>query len=121
MQDKNLKINADYSCPFIMTNALIGGKWKLRIIWNIINGNNRFSTLQRNISGITAKVLTSQLKELEASGLVKRRVIKEKPPKVVVYEINPEHSQLVELVSVIHDFACSYSSKNGLMLQKSKL
>lgn len=114
MKNKYLKIKNDYRCPFIMTNDLIGGKWKLRIIWHIINGHNRFSMLQKCICDITPKVLMSQLKELEASGLINRRVVKEKPPKIVVYEVNPEHGELVDLVSSISDFAHSYSRKNGI-------
>lgn len=116
MKNKYLKIKNDYRCPFIMTNDLIGGKWKLRIIWHIINGHNRFSMLQKCICDITPKVLMSQLKELEASGLINRSVLKAKPPKVVVYEVNPEHGELVKLVSSICDFAHSYSRKSGITM-----
>lgn len=64
---------------------VIGGKWKLRIIIAICDGHLRFNELQRVIDGITSKVLSSELKDLELNGLVKRTVIDDKPV-VVKYE-----------------------------------
>ena len=98
MKDTYSKIKDNYNCPFNLIDDLIGGKWKLRIVAHIINGDNRFSILQKKIDDITPKVLMSQLKELEASGLINRNVIKEMPPKIVVYEINKEYSDIVDIV-----------------------
>ena len=64
---------------------VIGGKWKLRIIIAMSEGNYRFNELQRTIDGISAKVLSSELKDLELNGFVKRTVHDE-TPVVVTYE-----------------------------------
>ena len=58
------KIKDEYFCALLLTMDLLGGKWKLRILWHIINGDNRFSLLRKLIPDITNKMLITQLKEL---------------------------------------------------------
>ncbi len=65
---------------------VIGGKWKLRIIVGLKDGTKRFNELQRLIGGISAKVLSAELKELEMNGFIKRNVIVG-TPVVVEYEL----------------------------------
>lgn len=65
---------------------VIGGKWKLRVIIALLHGKSRFNELQRTISGISAKVLASELKELELNGFLKRRVYAQ-TPVVIEYEL----------------------------------
>lgn len=65
---------------------VIGGKWKLRIIIALAEGNRRFNELQRTITGISARVLSNELKELEMNGFVERKVYDE-TPVVVEYEL----------------------------------
>ena len=72
----DIKIKKDH-CPLILTHSLIGGKWKLKILWHILQGDNRFSELKKEIPGISEKVLYSNLKELEDARLLYREVIKE--------------------------------------------
>ncbi len=64
---------------------VIGGKWKLRIIIALCEGENRFNELQRALDGISAKVLSNELKDLELNGFVKRTV-HDQTPVVVSYE-----------------------------------
>jgi len=64
----------------------IGGKWKLRIIVALLSGNKRFNELQRIVEGISAKVLSAELKELELNGFVQRQVFTG-TPVVVEYEL----------------------------------
>ena len=52
-----MKLKKQYDCNLVMMNDLIGGKWKLRILWHIMNGDNRFSMLEKTIDSITPKVL----------------------------------------------------------------
>ncbi len=61
-------------CPVTFTLSIIGGKWKPIILFLVSNGVNRFGLLYRSIKGITKQVLTKQLRELEADGLLARRV-----------------------------------------------
>lgn len=56
------KIKDEYFCALLLTMDLLGGKWKLRILWHIINGDNRFSLLRKSIPDITNKMLITQLK-----------------------------------------------------------
>ena len=69
-------------CPVEMTLQLIGDKWKVLIIRDLLTGTKRFSELMRSVSGITQKVLTSHLRNMEADGLLTRKVYPEVPPKV---------------------------------------
>ena len=69
-------------CPGEMTLQLIGDKWKVLIIRDLMTGTKRFNELMRSASGITQKVLTSHLRAMEKDGLVTRTVYPEVPPKV---------------------------------------
>jgi DNA-binding HxlR family transcriptional regulator len=71
-----------YYCPVEVTVDVIGGKWKCVILWWLRQDAKRFSELKQLIPGISQKVLTQQLRELEANGLIRREVYREKPPRV---------------------------------------
>jgi DNA-binding HxlR family transcriptional regulator len=70
------------SCPAEATLNVIGGRWKIPILWHLSEGTRRFSELQRSMPGITQKMLTQQLREMEKDGIVHRRVYPQVPPKV---------------------------------------
>lgn len=73
----------DKSCPIEHTVNLIGHKWKVLILRNLHNnGPQRFSQFSKGIKGITQKMLTQQLRQLEADGVINRKVYPEVPPKV---------------------------------------
>ena len=69
-------------CPVEITLQLIGDKWKVLIIRDLLTGTKRFNELMRSVTGITQKVLTSHLRAMEAAGLVSRKVYAEVPPRV---------------------------------------
>lgn len=69
-------------CPVETTLQLIGDKWKVLIIRDLLTGTKRFNELMRSVTGITQKVLTSHLRAMESAGLVTRTVYPEVPPKV---------------------------------------
>ncbi len=72
-----------YTCPVELALQVIGGKWKPLILWHLgTDGTLRFGQLKRSMPAITQKMLTQQLRELEADGLVLRRVYAQVPPKV---------------------------------------
>jgi DNA-binding HxlR family transcriptional regulator len=77
----NGKLNAIGDALYV-----IGGKWRLRIIVALSEGNRRFNELQREISGISARVLSNELKELELNGFVERKVYTD-IPVVIEYEL----------------------------------
>jgi DNA-binding HxlR family transcriptional regulator len=70
------------SCPVTRAVRVIGGKWKLFIVYHLIGGTRRFGELQRLLPGITQQMLTAQLRELETDGIVHRKVYAQVPPKV---------------------------------------
>ncbi len=115
-----MKLKKQYDCNLVMMNDLIGGKWKLRILWHIMNGDNRFSMLEKTIDSITPKVLMSQLNEMEESGLILKHVLVSTPPKVVVYEINPEYSGICEIVNIAKSFSRMYGTKNNIDILTKK-
>jgi DNA-binding HxlR family transcriptional regulator len=69
-------------CPAEFTLAMIGGRWKIPIIFHLLAGRKRFTELARGLDGVTQKMLTQQLREMERNGLVERKVFAQVPPKV---------------------------------------
>ena len=70
------------ACPVETTLTLIGDKWKVLILRDLMPGTKRFGELKRSIGSVSQKVLTAQLRDMERSGLVQRRVYAEVPPRV---------------------------------------
>ena len=70
------------ACPVETTLMLIGSKWKVLILRDLMPGTKRFGELRRSIGSVSQKVLTAQLRDMEACGLVNRRVYAEVPPRV---------------------------------------
>ena len=77
--DNGIKIP---DCPAEMPLRLIGDKWKVLIIRDLLTGTKRFNELMRSVSGITQKVLTSHLRAMEQAGLITRKIYPQVPPKV---------------------------------------
>ncbi|ANE86407.1 MAG TPA: HxlR family transcriptional regulator [Bacillus sp. (in: Bacteria)] len=71
-----------YSCPVEAMVEVIGGKWKGVILYHLLDGKKRFNELKRLKPNITQRMLTLQLRELEADGIIHREVYREVPPKV---------------------------------------
>lgn len=70
------------ACPVEVTLRLIGDKWKILILRDLMNGTRRFGELKRSLCDITQKVLTSNLRAMEENGLLTRKVYAEVPPRV---------------------------------------
>lgn len=70
------------TCPVETTLMLIGDKWKVLILRDLMNGTMRFGELKKSIGHVSQKVLTSQLRDMEAKGLLTRKVYAEVPPRV---------------------------------------
>lgn len=98
------------TCPVFVTLRVIGGKWKPLILWNLREGPMRFSLLMRCIGGITQKMLTQQLREMEADRLIKRVVYPVVPPRVE-YSITAYGKTLQPVLGSMADWGTKHQKK----------
>ena len=96
-------------CPVATTVQLIGNKWKLLIIRNLLVRPWRFNELQKNLDGISQKVLTDSLRSLEQDGLVTRTVYAEVPPRVE-YALSDLGLSLKPILDAMQNWGKSYKS-----------
>ena len=71
-----------YHCPVEIAMDILSGKWKSLMLWHLHEGTKRYKELERIVPGVSQKMLTQQLRELERDGLVERMVYPEVPPRV---------------------------------------
>ncbi|MBQ8913280.1 MAG: helix-turn-helix transcriptional regulator [Lachnospiraceae bacterium] len=98
-------------CPVATTVSLIGSKWKLLIIRNLLNRPWRFNELHKSLEGISQKVLTESLRSMEADGIVTRTVYAEVPPRVE-YALSELGESLRPIINSMADWGNEY--KNNL-------
>lgn len=92
-----------YNCGVTHFLNLIGGKWKIMIIYAVSKNCNRFSLLQKAIPQISKQMLINQLRELEEDKIIERKVYAEIPPKVE-YKITPYGQSIMPIILVIQDW-----------------
>ena len=100
-------------CPVETTIELIGGKYKALILWHLSESTLRFSELRKAITGATAKMLTQQLRELEAQSLVHREVYPVIPPKVE-YSLTDLGRSLMPILTAMRDWGAEYLRKKNI-------
>lgn len=100
-------MNSNEICPVAATLDLIGGKYKALILWYLSDGRRRFSELRKMISGATPKMLTQQLRELEAQQLIHREVFPVVPPKVE-YSLTETGRSLMPILTAMRDWGAEY-------------
>ena len=101
------------NCPVAATLELIGGKYKALILWNLAEKKLRFSELRNTIQGATPKMLTQQLRELEAHNLIHREVFAVVPPKVE-YSLTELGRSLMPILVSMRDWGSSYLRKKSI-------
>ncbi|MFV0399278.1 MAG: winged helix-turn-helix transcriptional regulator [Oscillospiraceae bacterium] len=95
------------ACPVATTVGLIGNKWKLLIIRDLLTGTKRFGELRKSVAGISQKVLTDNLRSLERDGLVHRTIYAEVPPRVE-YRLSELGDTLRPIMDSMEDWGNSY-------------
>lgn len=95
------------ACPVETTMTLIGNKWTVLIVRDLLQGTKRFSELRRSVGNVSQKVLTSNLREMEADGLVNRKVYAEVPPRVE-YSLTPTGRSLKTVIDAMRTWGTSY-------------
>jgi DNA-binding HxlR family transcriptional regulator len=101
-----------YNCPVEAAIDVIGGKWKALILWWLQQRTWRFAELRRQIPGITEKMLTQQLRELEADGIVSREVYPTVPPRVE-YSLTEYGLSLKRALRAICDWGQAHIERMG--------
>lgn len=100
-------------CPVAATLDLIGGKYKALILWYLADGRRRFSELRKMIPDATPKMLTQQLRELEAQDLIHREVFPVVPPKVE-YSLTETGKSLMPILTAMRDWGTEYMHSKNL-------
>lgn len=95
------------ACPVATTVGMIGNKWKLLILRDILAGPKRFGELRKSLAGISQKVLTDSLREMERDGIVHREVFPEVPPRVE-YSLTPLGDSLRPIISEMERWGNDY-------------
>ncbi|MDF2522949.1 MAG: MarR family transcriptional regulator [Clostridiales bacterium] len=98
------------ACPVETTLLLIGDKWKVLILRDLIGGTKRFGELRKSIGSISQKMLTQQLREMEEDSLVKRKVYAEVPPRVE-YSLTEDGASLKPILNSLWAWGEKYKSK----------
>lgn len=98
------------SCPVEYTASIISNKWKVLILRDLIDGTKRYNELNRSVAGISAKVLTQNLKDLETDGIVTRKVYSVVPPKVE-YSLTEKGKELKGILDLMKEFGIKYKDK----------
>ena len=98
-------------CPVVNTLDIIGGKWKVLILYYLNEETRRFNELQRLLAGITQRMLTLQLRELENDGIVHREVYPQVPPKVE-YSLTEFGRTLMPVIEAMHRWGEQYAAES---------
>ncbi len=107
----------EYQCSMELTLDLIGGKWKALILWHLGENTLRFSELKKTLPKITQKMLTQQLRELEADGLVDRFIYTQIPPKVE-YSLTPAGKSLLPILATLCSWGKNYADSAAAQTEK---
>jgi len=99
-------------CPVEATLSLIGDKWKVLIIRDLLSGTRRFGELKKSVHGISQKVLTQHLRAMEESGLVSRKVFAEVPPRVE-YSLTDLGCSLSPILDAMQQWGSDYKRSLG--------
>ncbi len=98
------------SCPVEYTASIISNKWKVLILRDLLDGTKRYNELNRSVVGISAKVLTQNLKDLEQDGIISRKVYPIIPPKVE-YSLTDKGKELKCILDMMKEFGMKYKDK----------
>ena len=102
-------------CSVEITLQVVGGGWKPVILYHLTAGTQRFGALRRAIPGVTQKMLTQQLRELEADGVISRTVYAEVPPRVE-YALTPHGRTLRPVLDAMCKWGTAHAKRTGSVI-----
>ena len=100
------------ACPVETTLMLIGDKWKVLILRELLTGTKRFGELKKSIGNVSQKVLTAQLRDMEEKGLITRTVYAEVPPRVE-YSLTELGQSLKPILDAMQAWGTEYKAMNS--------
>jgi DNA-binding HxlR family transcriptional regulator len=100
------------ACPVETTLTMISDKWKVLILRDLLTGTKRFGELKKSLTGVSQKVLTSQLREMEENSLVERKAYPEVPPRVE-YSLTPLGRSLQPIMDAMRVWGEQYKQQNA--------
>jgi DNA-binding HxlR family transcriptional regulator len=98
--------DVDQTCGMSLAIDVVGGKWKMHLMWVLAEGPVRFGQIRRKLDGVSEKVLAENLRQLEASGIVHRELYAEVPPRVE-YSLTPLGLTLNDALAHLEDWGNS--------------
>jgi len=96
-----------FGCPVQATSNVLAGKWKVLIVWHLSFGSRRFAEIRDLLPGVSEKVLTAQLRELERDGVLKRMATESQPPRVD-YTLSVAGKELIAVMEAM----CNWGTKH---------
>jgi len=96
-----------FNNPVELSLDIIGGKWKIQIIWRLKDGSMRYGELRRSLTKVTHKMLTQQLRELEQDEIINRKVYPEIPPKVE-YSLTLLGESVIPVIDLLREWGEQY-------------
>lgn len=100
------------ACPVETTLMLIGDKWKVLILRDLLTGTKRFGELKKSVGNVSQKVLTAQLRDMEEKGLITRTVYAEVPPRVE-YSLTELGQSLKPILDAMQAWGTEYKAMNS--------
>lgn len=97
-------------CPVEYTASILSNKWKCLILRDLLTGTKRFNELNKSMDGISAKVLTENLREMENDGIINRKTYAVVPPKVE-YSLSSKGEELKPIIDLMKEFGNKYKDK----------
>ena len=107
---ETLRDESPITCGMSVAIDVVGGKWKLHLMWVLAEGPQRFGQIRQMLDGVSEKVLSENLRQLEASGVVHREIYAEVPPRVE-YSLTPIGQQLNEALSPLEAWGDLYRDR----------
>ncbi|GGB04678.1 hypothetical protein GCM10011491_35960 [Brucella endophytica] len=109
---RHSRIECNPGCAVEAAISLIDGKWKCVVLFHLLGGTMRFNEIRRQVPGVTQRMLTNQLRELEEDGLVERKVYAQVPPKVE-YSLSPLGRSIGPILMALKEWGDANISRFG--------
>ncbi len=120
IKDKEVVIKLkgqNYHCAMDVTMDFIGGKWKTIVLWYLRNDKKRFAEIRKLVPQMTERMLSITLKQLEADGLIIRKVYTSKPPLKVEYSLSEFGKTLIPLLNAVAKWGRELAETEGKIVE----